>query len=71
MKDDVHRDGYIYQGMPSHYLERRRAANSANFFTPHLAPGMTVLDCGCGPGTISPIILPEPRLFIPGGFQNG
>lgn len=52
MKDDVHRDGYIYQGMPSHYLERRRAANSATFFTPHLAPGMTVLDCGCGPGTI-------------------
>jgi hypothetical protein len=27
MKDDVHREGHIYQGMPSHYLERRRAAN--------------------------------------------
>lgn len=31
MKDDAHRDGYIFQGMPSHYLERRRAANSASF----------------------------------------
>jgi ubiquinone/menaquinone biosynthesis C-methylase UbiE len=53
MNEAIPRDGYIYQGMPSHYLERRRVANSASFFTPHLAPGMAVLDCGCGPGTIA------------------
>lgn len=53
MNEDRERDGYIYQGMPSHYLERRRAVNTASFFTPHLASGTTVLDCGCGPGTIA------------------
>jgi SAM-dependent methyltransferase len=35
------------------FLERRTAATSASFLLPHLRPGMRVLDCGCGPGSIT------------------
>jgi ubiquinone/menaquinone biosynthesis C-methylase UbiE len=31
----------------------RTAANVGGFFTPFLRPGMRVLDCGCGPGSIT------------------
>lgn len=31
----------------------RTAENSAAYLLPHLAPGMTLLDVGCGPGTIT------------------
>ena len=32
---------------------RRTAEDSAAYLLPHLKPGMTVLDIGCGPGTIT------------------
>lgn len=32
---------------------RRTAAREAAFLLPHLRPGMTVLDCGCGPGALT------------------
>src|SRR5258708_14519711 len=35
------------------YVKVRRAAKWASFFIPHLRPGMTVLDCGCGVGSIT------------------
>jgi SAM-dependent methyltransferase len=35
------------------FVERRRLEINGAFFLPCLAPGMRVLDCGCGPGTIT------------------
>jgi SAM-dependent methyltransferase len=31
----------------------RSARTHAAFFVPHLRPGMKLLDCGCGPGTVT------------------
>src|ERR1700723_769203 len=31
----------------------RTAQNSAAYLLPHLSPGLSVLDVGCGPGTIT------------------
>ena len=35
------------------YFQRRGMAREAAFFLPHIQPGMTLLDCGCGPGSIT------------------
>lgn len=32
---------------------RRTAADAAGYLLPHLQPGMSLLDVGCGPGTIT------------------
>jgi ubiquinone/menaquinone biosynthesis C-methylase UbiE len=34
-------------------LGRRTVSSHAAFFTPYLKPGMSLLDCGCGPGSIT------------------
>lgn len=35
------------------FLYSRRASKQAAFFLPYLQPGMTLLDAGCGPGSIT------------------
>lgn len=34
-------------------FQQKRSGDAAAFFVPFLAPGMTLLDVGCGPGTIT------------------
>jgi ubiquinone/menaquinone biosynthesis C-methylase UbiE len=35
------------------HMSRRAAASHAAFFLPYLRSGMSLLDCGCGVGTIT------------------
>jgi SAM-dependent methyltransferase len=35
------------------FMARRSLASHGEFFLAHLTPGVSVLDCGCGPGTIT------------------
>jgi SAM-dependent methyltransferase len=35
------------------FMGRRSFLSHGAFFRPYLAPGLSVLDCGCGPGTIT------------------
>ncbi len=42
-----------YSATAVRYMRRRHAARDAAFVLPRLKPGMSVLDCGCGPGSIT------------------
>jgi SAM-dependent methyltransferase len=42
-----------YTDEAKQFLYRRRASTHAAFFLSYLKPGMRLLDCGCGPGSIS------------------
>lgn len=51
MKHDSYTHGHQPSVLRSH--QWRTAENSAGYLLPHLTDSMTVLDVGCGPGTIS------------------
>ncbi len=42
-----------YSKSAASFMARRRLDPNGAFFLPHLRPGVNVLDCGCGPGTIT------------------
>ena len=44
--------GYDSPAVQEHYIASE-ASLVADFFLPHLQSGMSLLDCGCGPGTIT------------------
>jgi ubiquinone/menaquinone biosynthesis C-methylase UbiE len=50
---DKHFYTYGYSPTTVQRLARRTAARIASFFLPYLRAGMHVLDCGCGPGSIT------------------
>jgi SAM-dependent methyltransferase len=47
------RYGLRYDEATHRWMSRRGADSHAGFLTPHLRPGMQLLDCGCGPGSIT------------------
>jgi len=49
--DDVYTHGHSEAVLRSHRW--RTAANSAAYLLPHLTPGTSLLDVGCGPGTLT------------------
>ena len=49
--DDVYTHGHHESVVRAH--ASRTAENSAAFVIPHLTPGVSVLDVGCGPGSIT------------------
>jgi ubiquinone/menaquinone biosynthesis C-methylase UbiE len=49
--DEAYTHGYGDQ--PRRVMSRRTAAVDAAFLLPHLRPGMRLLDCGCGTGSIT------------------
>lgn len=53
MADDREQYTMGYGVASTSIMAVRTAKQHAPFFTSHLAPGMKVLDCGCGPGSIS------------------
>jgi ubiquinone/menaquinone biosynthesis C-methylase UbiE len=42
-----------YDAPTTHFFRERRAATHAAFFLPHVQRGMSLLDGGCGPGSIT------------------
>ncbi len=59
--DNVYTHGHHESVLRSHRW--RTAANSAGYLLPRLGPGMSLLDVGCGPGTLTADLA---RLVAPG-----
>jgi SAM-dependent methyltransferase len=57
--------GYIFEGsgVADALFGRRTAAQDVAFLLPYVRPGVSIVDCGCGPGSIS---IGLARLIVPG-----
>ncbi|MBN3925084.1 hypothetical protein [Nostoc sp. NMS4] len=42
-----------YSSNATNFMAKRSLDTHGAFFKPYLRPGMKLLDCGCGPGTIA------------------
>ena len=42
-----------YEEWAREWMSQRSVADAAPFLLPHLRSGMRMLDCGCGPGSIT------------------
>ncbi|MBI5570623.1 MAG: methyltransferase domain-containing protein [Desulfomonile tiedjei] len=51
MPSESYTPGHTQNAMD--FMSRRTLESHGQFFLPHLASGLSVLDCGCGPGTIT------------------
>lgn len=51
MNTELYTPGYTENA--SDFMALRSVETHAQFFAPYLQPGMDLLDCGCGPGTIT------------------
>lgn len=51
MNPEQYTPGYSHNA--TQFMAQRHADAHAGFFMPYLKPGMSVLDCGCGPGSIT------------------
>lgn len=52
-----------YSPNATNFMANRNIDSHAAFFKPYLQPGMKLLDCGCGPGTIT---LGFAQMIVPG-----
>jgi len=50
MSPEIYTPGHTENA--SDFMARRTLESHGAFFLPHLGPGLSVLDCGCGPGSI-------------------
>jgi ubiquinone/menaquinone biosynthesis C-methylase UbiE len=51
MKNESYTPGHSQNAVD--FMSKRSLASHGEFFSSHLTPGVCVLDCGCGPGTIT------------------
>jgi ubiquinone/menaquinone biosynthesis C-methylase UbiE len=54
-RDNAYEDQYSMRGsnIATEHMSRRLLAENGAFMLPFLQPGMRLLDCGCGPGTMT------------------
>lgn len=52
-KGNAERYVHGYEEWTRQWMAQRTAARDLDFLIPHLKPGMSVIDCGCGPGSIT------------------
>ncbi|HBE19392.1 MAG TPA: hypothetical protein DEG17_27460 [Cyanobacteria bacterium UBA11149] len=53
INSETERYSGAYGGITLNSFSERKASKEAEFFLPYLSPQMELLDCGCGPGTIT------------------